>query len=227
MCVFNESPKCLCGIRYLFVILKLCLCQSAYLTNLIWLAFRFLRTTDCIDHFIIKKRLSCLRGSGVRALCHSCFPQQLDFSSYKPKCYLIVRFVYCIIICLCLCPGLQAAPVLTEQSSRPFRPDWTGVWKSLHWKHRMWVMYLDFMGTYLTVLIFTCWLTNHCMLVTVLTLQYAGKSTLWMSVWPEMDRLLKEETPPRQLWKQKVQCFLHNLLDISVQFTDASASLNI
>lgn len=141
--------------------------------------------------------------------------------------WFLVRFIYCIVLRLSLCPGLQAAPVLTEQSSWPFRPDWTGVWKSLHWKHRMWVMYFDFMGTYLTVLIFRCWLTKRCLLATVLTLQYAGKLTLWMSVWPEMDRLLKEETPPRELWKQKVQYFLHNLWDVSVQLTDTSASLKI
>lgn len=43
----------------------------------------------------------------------------------------------------------------------------------------------------------------------VLTLQYDGKLTPWMSVWLEMDRLLMEETPPRGPWKQKVRCFLY------------------
>lgn len=42
-------------------------------------------------------------------------------------------------------------------------------------------------------------------LVAVLTLQCVGRSTPWTSVWPGMARPSKEETPPRALWKQKVQ----------------------
>lgn len=46
---------------------------------------------------------------------------------------------------------------------------------------------------------------------TVLTLQCAGKLTPWMSVWLEMDRLLRGEIPARESWKQKVQYFLLRL----------------
>lgn len=52
---------------------------------------------------------------------------------------LYISFLAGVFSCLSVRPGLQAAPLLTEQSSWPFWPDWARVWKSLHWKYWMWV----------------------------------------------------------------------------------------
>lgn len=102
---------------------------------------------------------------GWNKTVESCSLQQLDSYIFRSVYQLSSR----CFSCLSVRPGLQAAPVLTEQSSWPFWPDWARVWKSLHWKYWMWVSdrkksrNFDFKGTYLFVLIFRCWLTNLCL----------------------------------------------------------------